>query len=68
MSATLIKYAGSGPVQRGEPSAYALFLMGLDTVEIANRLGVSEAVASRRVYVQRCREKGLSVETERRSA
>jgi transposase len=42
--------------------------MGLDTVEIAERIGVSEAVASRRVYVQRCREKGLPVETERRSA
>ncbi len=68
MSATLVKYAGAGPVQRGKPSAYALFLMGFDTVEIAARLGIHEHVASRRVYAQRCREKGLPVETERRPA
>lgn len=64
----LVQFAGDDQRPRAKPSAYALFLMGLDTVEIAERLGVSEAVASRRVYVQRCREKGLPVETERRSA
>lgn len=68
MSATLVQFAGDDAVQRGKPSAYALFLMGFDTVEIAERLGIHEHVASRRVYAQRCREKGLPVETERLKA
>lgn len=64
----LVQFAGDDQHPRAKPSAYALFLMDLDTVEIAERLGISEAAVSRRVYVQRCREKGLPVETERRSA
>ncbi len=65
---TLVQFAGGDQRPRAKLSAYALFLMGLDTVEIAERLGISEAVASRRVYVQRCREKALPVETERRAS
>ncbi|MFC5385159.1 hypothetical protein ACFPLB_04165 [Aquamicrobium segne] len=70
---TLVQFAGDDQRPRrrkahGKPSAYALFLMGLDTFEIAKRLGIHEAEASKQVYLQRCREKGLPVETERRSS
>jgi len=49
-----------------KPSARSLFLLGMDTVEIAERLGVLEAVASRFIFVARCREKGLPAIVERR--
>ncbi|MGN6143518.1 MAG: hypothetical protein ACTHOP_08010 [Mesorhizobium sp.] len=63
---TLVQFAGDSLPPRQKPSARTLFLMGMDTVEIAKRLGIDEAVASRRVYMARCREKGLPIETERR--
>ena len=46
-------------------AALELFRSGLDTVEIAKRLGVSEAVASRMVFEQRSQERGLHVHFER---
>lgn len=42
------------------PSALELFRLGLDTVEIAKRLNVTEAVASRLVFEQRCIPNGRS--------
>ena len=68
MSAPLVQFAGDDQRPRGKPTAYTLFLMGMDTVEIAQRLGIHESVASRRVHEQRCRAKDLPVKTERRLA
>jgi hypothetical protein len=69
MSATLVQFAGDDQKPRRlKPSALDLFRLKLDTVEIAKRLGIHESVASRRVYMARCREKGLPIETERRQA
>lgn len=45
------------------PSVYSLFLRGMDTVQIAKRLGVEEHVASRRLNAERCKAKGLPLET-----
>lgn len=36
-----------------------LFRSGLDTMEIAKRLGTSEPDASRRVFLERCESLGL---------
>jgi hypothetical protein len=40
------------------PSAYSLFLRGLDTVEIAKRLKIEEHEAERAITVERSRAKG----------
>ena len=45
------------------PSAYSLFLRGYDTIEIANRLRISEDVAVRLVNQERSQSKGLPFET-----
>lgn len=44
-------------------NALELFRSGMDTVEIAGELRVSEAVASRLVYERRCQEMSLPVES-----
>jgi hypothetical protein len=41
------------------------FRSGLDTVDIAALMNVSEAVVSRRIYEQRCHERGLTLNYER---
>lgn len=66
MSAALIPFAGDDLRPRRKPSAYSLFQMNLDTVEIAKRLGVKEHVASRMVHEQRSAQLGHPVEYERR--
>lgn len=40
-------------------SALALFRLGLDTFDIARKLGIPEARASRLLWVARCHAKGL---------
>lgn len=44
--------------------AYHLFRSGMDTVEIAHALGVSEAWASRWVHEERCAQKGVRIQYE----
>lgn len=66
MSETLVQFAGDDLPARQKPSALALFRLGYNTTEIAHRLGVTEAAASRYVYEQRTRLLGLPVEYERR--
>lgn len=63
---TLVPFAGDDRQPRRKPSAYTLFLLGCDTVEIAKRLGIAEATASRMVHEERCAKRGLPVEYERR--
>lgn len=63
MSATLVQFAGDDQKRRQKPSALDLFLLGFDTIEIAKRLGVEEHVASRRLNAERCKAKGLPIET-----
>ncbi|MFC3208107.1 hypothetical protein [Aquamicrobium soli] len=63
MSATLVQFAGDDKRARQKPSALSLFDLGCDTVEIAKRLGVEEHVASRRLNAERCKAKGLPLET-----
>ena len=67
MSATLVQFAGDDQKPRRlKPSAYSLFQLGHDTVEIAKRLGITEAAASRQLHEQRSAELGFPVEYERR--
>lgn len=47
------------------PSAIELFRLGLDTVEVAARLNITEAQASHLIYCERCLERGLSMNFER---
>jgi hypothetical protein len=47
------------------PSALELFRLGLDTVQIAARLAITEADASHLIYCQRCHERGLPIRYER---
>lgn len=63
----LIPFAGhvGAPRKKSAPTAYTLFQLGHDTVEIAELLGVKEHVASRMLHEQRCRAKGLPCEMER---
>ena len=54
--------------KKPEPSrALRLFREGLDTKDVALRLGVSEALAARYIWVARCREKGLPADFENSS-
>lgn len=48
------------------PSAYSLFLLGKDTIEIASALGISEAQALKSLSVVRSRSKGLPMPYEAR--
>lgn len=66
MRETLVQFAGDDQRPRRKPSAYTLFLLGYDTVEIAKRLGIAEATASRMVHEERCARRGLPVEYKRR--
>lgn len=47
------------------PSALELFRLGLDTVEVAARLNVTEAQASHLIYCERCLERCLAINFER---
>ena len=49
------------------PSALELFRLGLDTTQIAARLGVTEAEASHLVFCERCHERGLPIRYERQT-
>lgn len=49
------------------PSALELFRLGLDTVQIAARLDVTEAEASHLVFCERCHERGLPIRYERQT-
>ena len=44
-----------------QPSAADLFKQGKDTVEIAASLGISEAQASNRIFIERCKRRGLAM-------
>lgn len=48
-----------------QPSALELFRLGLDTVEVAARLNITEAQASHMIYCERCLERGLTINFER---
>ena len=63
---TLVQFAGDDLPPRKKPSALSLFRLGHDTRDIAERLGISEASASRQIHEQRSAELGLPVEYERR--
>lgn len=47
------------------PSALELFRLGLDTVEVARRLAITEAEASHLIFCERCHERGLPIHYER---
>lgn len=54
----------SSPTSLRHPSALELFRSGLDTFDIAKRLGITEARASRLVHVQRSEALGLLAHSE----
>lgn len=60
----LVQFAGDDLPAR-KPSALSLFRLGHDTREIAERLSISEAAASRQIHEQRSLDLGLPVEYER---
>lgn len=62
---TLVQFSGDDQKPRQKPTALTLFRLGYDTREIAGRLSISEAAASRQVHEQRSAELGLPVEHER---
>jgi len=59
--------AYKGKVKDSQVSAYGLFRAGKDTMQIAELLGISEAVASRRVFIGRYKFKKLAMGFEPRS-
>lgn len=63
---TLVQFAGDDLTPRQKPTPLTLFRLGYDTREIAERLSISEAAASRQVHEQRSAELRLPVEYERR--
>lgn len=63
--AALVSFQGKA--KDGQVSAYGLFRAGKDTMQIAELLGISEAVASRRVFIGRCKFKKLAMGFEPRS-
>lgn len=60
-----IAYSGHGSPT---VSVEALFKSGKDTVQIAELLGISEAVASRRLFIARCKRLKLAIGFEPRDA
>lgn len=48
------------------PSAYSLFLLGKDTIEIASALGITEAQDLKSLSVERSRSKGIPMPYEAR--
>lgn len=59
---TLVQFAGDdrpAKVRHGSSMSYTLFLMGHDTLQIAERLGRPEHVVLREINKERSREKGL---------
>lgn len=49
------------------PSALELFRLGLDTVDVARRLNITEAQASELIHCERCHARGLPIRYERHS-
>lgn len=49
------------------PSALELFRLELDTVEVAARLGITEADASHLIYCERSHERRLPIRYERQT-
>lgn len=66
--AALVKFAGDdGKPPRKRVDAYGMFKLGKDTVQIANILGITEAQASRRIFIARCKAKKLAIGFEPKS-